>query len=348
MRLLILALTLVLSPCALAQTMSSDLEDRLKSISGANLTVADCHSQVARANESNAVELIYGGQVCAAIKMPLEASFLLLAGQMRATSDILLMPPATQADDQSLMPLYGMLYFGGGLNGVDDDILHDPQSRTRFFELLDQWSPSYSPAYHPGWNARKRPDAELYAATIAQAKADLRTQLDRIIRLVSDEQYYTLAREYNAILARIPHSGLAPGMADFQRFQELREQMRLRGIAIGVDMGPPPPSPDAQSVTMDPTGQSADSPPAAPDKDEQIIPFGADPVVEKCRDQAERMAVSSGGKIDRTQLYTSPKWGLVYRADFVGGDTGSQRFTCTKNFIGMQPIDLGELQPLAR
>jgi len=348
MRLLVFMLALMLSPCALAQSMSSNLEDRLKSISSANLTVADCHSQVARANESNAVELIYGGQVCVAVKKPLEASFLLLVGQMRATTDIFLMPPATQADDRSLMPLYGMLYYGGGLNGADDDILHDPQSRTRLFELLDQWSPSFTPTYHPGWSARKRPDAKLYAATIEQAKADLRTQLDRIVILVSDQQYYALRREYNAILARIPKSGLTPGMADYERFSDLQAQMRLRGIALGVDMGPPPPGPDAQPMKMDATSLSEDFPPAAPGKDERIIPSRADPVVEKCRDQAERMAVSSGGKIDRTQIYTSPQWGAVYRADIVGGEAGSQRFTCTENYTGIQPFELGELQPLPK
>ena len=241
--------SLALSPAVFAQSKVSTLEERLKSINASQLTEVDCTSQIITANESNAVDLMYRGQVCAAVKKPVEASFLLLVSQIRAVSDIMLMPPATQADEQSLMPLYGFLYFGGGLNGLDDDVLHDPQQRARFFELLDRWSPSYSPAYAPGWNARKRPDGKLYASTIAQGKADLRKELDRIIQLDSDDQYYALQREYNAILKRIPKEGLAADAPDSIRLDELRAQKRARGLALGVDMGPLPPSIEALSAS---------------------------------------------------------------------------------------------------
>ena len=341
--------SLALSPCAFAQTNVATLEDRLKSIDASNLAEADCNLQIASANKANAADLIYGGRLCAAVEKPLEASFLLLVGQLRATSDILLMPPATQADDRSLMPLYGMLYYGGGLNGVDDDVLHDPVRRARLFELLDRWSPFYSPTYDPGWNVRKRPDANLYATTIARAKADLGKNLDRVVRLDSDDQYYALQRQYNELLARIPKSdGLKAGTSDYKLFDNLQVRMRERGIAMGVDMGPPPPDPKELAARRESTDSPADSPPPAPEKGEVIIFSHVDSTIDKCTDQAERMAVSEGGKIGRKQVYTSAKWGTIFRADITGGQFGPQRFTCTESFTGMQPFEFGKLQPLPR
>jgi hypothetical protein len=332
----------------MAQTKVSTLDDRIKSIDANMVTTADCLSQTAVAGKSNAADLLYGGQVCAAVKMPLEASFLLLVGQLRAVSDIVLMPPATQSDDRGLMPLYGLLYAGGGMSGVDDNILHDPEKRARLLALLDQWSPSYGPNYDPGWNARKRPDAEKYAATIAQAKADLRKDLDRLVRLDSDDQYYAMQRQYNEVLARIPKTGgLAPGTPDAKLMNDLDVRMRARGIALGVDMGPPPPDPkELAKGGMATAGFPTDFPPPAPEKSESVIPSSADQTIEKCTDQAERTAVSRGGTIKRKLVYTSLKWGTVVRADIVGGDMGPQRFTCTANFTGTQPFEIGKLQPL--
>lgn len=341
----IIAITVsALTPCATAQTTVSTLDDRLKSIDANTLTAADCRSQVEVAGKSNAVDLLLGGKGCAAVKMPVEASFLLLAGQLRAVSDILVMPPATQTDDKALIPLYTLLYFGGGLNGVDDDVLHDPAQRARLLALLDRWSPSYGPDYAPGWNARKRPDAGKYAATIVQAKADLRKNLDRLVRLDSDDRYYAMQRQYNAVLARIPKDGLAPDTPDGKLMDDLQIRMRARGIAIGVDMGPPPPDPKALAAGS--IADFTDFPPPTPGKEESIVSSSTDPTVETCTDQAERMAVSNGGKIERTLVYTTSKWGTVVRADIVGGGMGPQRFTCTANFTGTQPFDLGKLQPL--
>ena len=349
MRLLsVIAAGLALSSPATAQMKAASLGDRIAAIDAKTLTAADCGLQVASAAKANAPSLIYGGRICAAVKMPLEASFLMLAGQLRAASDIQLLPPATQSDDRSLMPLYGILYFGGGLNGVDDDVLHDPVERARFLDLVDRWSPFYGADYEPGWTARKRPDAATYATMIAQAKAVLRKNLDRLVRLDSDDQYYALQSQYNQILARIPASGgLAPDTPDGKLFDGLQKRMRARGIAIGVDMGPPPPNPKDLAVAATTTAESsADFPPASPGKGESIVSASADPAMATCVDQAERMAVASGARIERKQIYSSARWGAVLRADITGGDVGTERYTCTETFTGTQPFDFGKLRPL--
>lgn len=198
------ALALGLCSPAIAQTSASSLAERLKSIDAKKATEADCAVQLAHAATSNGPQLIYGGTICDAVGKAVESSFLLSAGQLRAMIDVLLMPPATQADDQSLIPLYGMLYYGGGVGGVKDEVLREPRERRRFLKLLDEWAPAYSPAYDPGWNARKRPDPAKYRATVAEAKADIRKHLARAIYLLSDDQYYSLNRQFRQLLERNP------------------------------------------------------------------------------------------------------------------------------------------------
>ncbi len=346
---LIAILSFGISSPVLAQGKVATLDDRLKSMDAKTLTVADCLSRIAGAASSNGPDLLYGGRVCALVSKPLESSFLLIAGQLRAASDIILMPPATQSDDRGLMTLYGMLYAGGGMSGVDDEVLHDPAERARFLQLLDAWSPAYGQDYDPGWNARKRPDTARYAATVAQAKTDLRKNLDRLVRLDSDDRYYALQRQYNALLARIPVSGgLAPGTADFTLFNDLERRIRERGIALGVDMGPPPPDfTDPTTVKKEEAAEAATRfPPASPAKGELVVAASVDPIVEKCTDQAERMAVTGGGKIVRTEITSSREWGTILRADIAGGQMGPVRFTCTDTFTGSQPFALGNLRPL--
>jgi hypothetical protein len=149
------------------------------------------------------------------------------------------------------------------------------------------------------------------------------------------------------VLARIPKSGgLAPGTADGKLFDDLQARMRARGIALGVDMGPPPPDANDLAKPTELNASGSDDPPPSPGKGEVTISSRDDPIIDKCTDQAERMAVSQGGKVDRKQVYTSPKWGTVVRADIVGGEFGPERFTCTESFTGTQPMSLGELQPL--
>lgn len=332
----------------LAQDDAATLGQRIEALDTTKPSPAQCDAQLTGAAAGDAPALLYGGRLCSLAAMPVEGSFLLLAGQLRATVDILLLPPATQADDRRLRPLYTMLYYGGGLNGVNDDVLHDPAQRARFLELVDGWQPAYTPAYQPGWTPRKRPEGAAYAAAIARAKAELRQELSRLVRLDSDDRYYALQRAYNAILARVPREGgLSQDSVDGRRFTELQQLMRARGLAIGVDMGPPPPDPSTLAGAGGRAASAADDPPASPGPSEAPATAASGATVASCTDQAERMAVQAGGKVARTLVTTGSRWGTVLRADVTGSDQGAVRFTCSDAFTGEQPFSLGTLQPLS-
>jgi hypothetical protein len=324
-----------------AQSGVESLEDRLKSIDGQTWTETDCNSQLAMATAANAPELIYGGRICKAAGKLVESSFLLGAGQIRALSDVRLLPPATQADDQNLLPLYGMLYFGGGTAGVEDEVLRQPAAREEFILLLDNWQPSYSSTYDPGWGVRKRPDVAQYHSTLAELKSEFRQRLDRTIRLVSDDEYYALHRRFVELLENHPH-GLAAETPEGKLARELQRRSRERAIALGVEVGPPPPDlDDPEDVERHMAEARGDFPPHTPDRNETILSASTDPAVEHCLDLAERLAVTAGGSIVRVSISSSPKWGTIWRADIAGADDAT-RFTCTQRTSSSSPMSWGD------
>lgn len=344
MQVLVIAiLWLGVSSPANGQISLESLGKTLKTIETKTLTEADCLSQIAAMHVSNGPELIYGGQVCDAVKRPEESSLLMTAGQIRAGTDLLLLPPATRADDQDLMDLYAMLYFGGGVAGLKDEVLRDPSSRQRFLGAFEKWMPIYSPTYDPGWKYRKRPDDLKYRETVLKAKSDLRRYFDHVIHLVSDDQYYSLHRQRMQILEG-SRDGIKADTPEGRQLAELEMKIRNRMIALGVDPGPSPADlmADAQKG-----GDSREFPPSSPEKDEQVLSDLNNSVIERCVDLAERSAVSQGGKIVRVLITSSPRWGHIWRADIEGSDQGPERFTCTETTSSSSPLSFGNVPPLA-
>jgi hypothetical protein len=343
---LVAAIWLAISTPALAQASSKTLEEQLKAIDAKVLTKEDCASGLSKAASANAPELIYGGRVCELVGSLVKSSFLFGAGQLRALTDIMLMPPATKADDQGLLPLYTMLYFGGGATGIKDQVLRDPIERQKFLLLLDHWRPSYSQTYDPGWNVRKRPDAEKYYSTVAEAKADLRRQLDRTVRLVSDDQYYSLHRQYMDILERHP-DGLPADTPAGKLAADLQRRIRERMTALGEEVGPSPSELADAAGSQDAFAERDDRfPPHSPNNDEKVLSNTVDPIVDRCLDLAERSAVNLGGKILRVLITSSKKWGTIWRADIAADDEPLTRFTCTETTSSSSPLEIGNIPAL--
>jgi hypothetical protein len=342
------AVWLAISGPASAHANTKTLEERLKAIDAKALTKEDCVSELSRSASANAPELIYGGRVCELVGSFVESSFLFGAGQLRALTDIMLMPPATKADDQGLLPLYTMLYFGGGATGIKDEVLHDPNQRQKFLLLLEQWRPSYSQTYNPGWNARKQPDAEKYHSTVAEAKAGLRQQLDRTVRLVSDDQYYSLHRQYMEILERHP-KGLPADTPAGKLAADLERRIRERMVALGEEVGPSPSDLSDATKERNPNSELREDdrfPPHSPDKDESVLSNAVGPTVDRCLDLAERSAVSQGGKIVRVLVTSSKKWGTIWRADMTADGQPLTRFTCTEATSSSSPLEVDNIPPL--
>lgn len=240
-----------------------------------------------------------------------------------------------------------MLYFGGGAAGVKDEVLRNPIERQKFFTLLEQWRPSYSQTYDPGWKARKRPDAEKYHSTLTEAKAGLRHQLGRTVRLVSDDQYYSLHRQYMEILERHPN-GLPAATPAGKLAADLQRRIRERMVALGEEVGPSPSelADTAKEEDLNPGLRDDRFPPESPEKDETIQSDAVHATIDRCLDLAERSAVSQGGKILRSLITASKKWGIIWRADISGDVKPLTRFTCTETTSSSSPLEIESMSPL--
>lgn len=336
-----LSLGLLSAPASGQQEIGGILK-RLQSVP-ATSTKADCDAELAKSTSSNAFDLFYGAKVCAVAKQKPESSFLLLAGQIRATPDMLAMMPAAQPDAKTAISLYGFIYsYAGGMG--DEGVLRDARSRERLFALLDGWKPIYDAAYNPGWKTSRRASEAEYNRMLADSASGRRHQIERIVRLFSDDAYYALHREERDLYAK-QGGPVEVGTPVSRRLSELARKMNERAVALGVDDMR---MPDTESTNADPADDRRSWPPDAPGKNERVIAGVDDPVVKKCSDSAEFSSVAENSRILRVIVTTTEEWGKVWRADLEGGDLGPTRQVCTSNYSSSRPMDGPEnrLDPL--
>jgi len=219
-----------------AQVTTDNLLERFAALRPGSTTQADCAAQLANATKLNAVNLFYGAGVCYAAKQSAEGSFLMSAGQTRALTDLSLMQPASEADQQAAAALYGIIFFHFGGPGREE-VLRDQATLTSMFQMFDSWVPAYSDEYDPGWRVTKqRPATEAYQAHLAESKAHRRGQLVDISRAFSDQQYYSLHRQFVELQARNP-KGFVTGTPDFELSAQLEQRMSERAKELGISFG---------------------------------------------------------------------------------------------------------------
>ena len=332
--------TLFLGLPVQAQTGGLALADRLAAVDPAKVTAADCEAGMAGASRSNGPDLLHAAWVCFAAKKQVEGAFLLSAGQARSVVDMATMVPASKADADAAVALYGVIYARAGGYG-DDVVLRDPAARDRFFGLIDTWSPVYDMRYDPSWRVRRRPDAAAYSAAIAETKAGRRKQLAEVARLLSDDDYYALHRRHDELLER-QRNRFVDGTPEAARSADLLRRMDERAVALGVRA----PAPADEPGTIMTAGSAPDSPAA----DERVLPDSADPVIRRCADMAEWRTIAAETKVLRTLVTRSPAWGVIWRADIGRSGGSTERLTCTANSSSSRPLEMGDdkLVPLTK
>ena len=310
-----------------------DYVKRIQSIQPKTLSKGECTAQLSKASDLNAADLFYASSVCQALQQDVEANFLLAAAQVRGSTDMALMAPATKADLQAAAGLYGFIfYYAGGPGNIE--VLRTALARDRFFQLFDSWAPKYDAAYSPGWRVGKRPDNAKYRQALDEIKAGRRQQLSEMSRLYSDREYYALQRQFDALQKRTSGT-YVEGTPEAKLSSELQARMQERALALGIHHE----SPEVE--------QTRSTPPSAPGNDETVVSVSADPVVKQCSDWAENLALMSVSKIVRVLVTTGSEWGLVWRADIASSDSPPEmsRFICSQYGTMLQSGDV-ELPPL--
>lgn len=334
-----LATAVFSSVSATAGPVLGGVEDYLKQVTVDPATVSegDCASSVSKANVLNASDLFRASAVCHALHKKVEGNFLLSAAQVRATTDMSMMPPAAKEDVQAMAALYSFIFYYAGGFGTED-VFRDASARAAFFNLFDQWSPVLSDDYSPGWKVAKVPVDGTYGQAALEEKAHRRQQLVNMTRLLSDDDYYALHRQFSELQKR--NSGTyVEGSPDSKLAADLQERMAARARALGVETGSPAGVEDWDRRKM---------PPSAPGADETVVVLGGGAVVKQCSEWAEKMALMTASKIVRVAITTSSKWGVVWRADIASSDEPPEttRFICTKDGTLSESGNAMEMPPL--
>lgn len=313
-----------------AQADPVSLVERVQAIDPAAVEAGDCEVVVSQANSLNGPDLLIGAAVCEAAGLKAETSFLLNVGQSRSVADLMLFVPATKADSDKATELYGFIYYYAGGPGPDE-VFRDGALREKFFALYDSWQPLYGPEYNPGWDARRRPETSTYRSAIEESQLGRRQQLNTLIQLYSDETYYLLHERFQDLQART--AGVyTEGSTDADLANELQRQLSKRAAELGL------------GGNLDETDSIDEQEPAmAPDTpqgDEVAIHGTDDPTAQRCFLMAERLAIGMDGEVSRMLVTYSSEWGTIWRADIVGAERESQRFTCTEYSSSLRPLNM--------
>lgn len=224
----------IASPAS-AQVTTENLLERLRAVQAGPPTEADCAERLANAATLNAVNLFYGAGVCHRAERSGEGNFLIAAGQVRSLTDLSLMQPASETDRQAAGSLYMLVFYYFGGPG-QEEVLRDQDSLASLLQAFDTWAPAYGNDYDPGWQVSARPEPTAYQARLTELKAYRRGQLTDIARAFSDEQYYSLHRQFVDLQARNP-SGFVEGTPDFELSRQLQQRMSDRANELGITFG---------------------------------------------------------------------------------------------------------------
>jgi hypothetical protein len=210
---------------------------------------AQCDAVVDRATQLNASQLFEGSALCVNEKRSFDATFLQIAGQIRAMTDMESLIPKKDEDKLKGASLYGQLFYVNGGAG-DREVYRDPAITQKLLERIDAWMPGFPTDYDPGWQYKKRPSETAYSESVKYTKADRVAQLRWYATLVRNDEYYAAESEVAEIQKRNPR-GIVAGSADYERMQQLSASMNKIVASVGKPDLPPQrpfkfePDPDA-------------------------------------------------------------------------------------------------------
>lgn len=197
-------------------------QERLGSQSGSD-SDRTCRQAIERSALLNGGQLFDAAEACAREGAADDAVFLLLAGQVRALTDLSLLKPVSEEEQRAVTRLYGALYYKYGGSGPDE-LFRDPVRASAMFERLGRWRPAFPEDYYPGWTYRGPVESDRYRAKMDHTIESRLAKLSSYRNLLEDDRYYAVHRERQALLARNDNTiGPDTDAADRARVAELDE-----------------------------------------------------------------------------------------------------------------------------
>lgn len=158
-----------------------------------------CSEAIKNAEQLNADDLWDGAIVCAESDLKHESSFLLIAGQIRAMTDMSLLQPISDEEGVKASNLYGNLYYPFGGSGFDE-INSDSTKFKRLSNQLESWTANLNKEYNPGWQYKIDFKPTYYDQMIECQKRIRIDKLSWYASLAQNDKYHQLDLQLNEIL----------------------------------------------------------------------------------------------------------------------------------------------------
>lgn len=199
-----------------------------------------CDQALLSASELSAMALFSGADKCAVEERPADVNMLLLAGQVRATADMTIFPPADERAEQSMVTLYSALYFQYGGMGFTD-VYRDPGAVDEIAGRVRDLGLALDENYDPGWSYRQTIKISVYQEVLENALNQRLWQVRNLALRFQDDAYYALHMEQTALQRENPvfEAGSPASTRSAEIMTEMREiSGRIRDLPPPEDTTP--------------------------------------------------------------------------------------------------------------
>tara|TARA_B100000446_G_scaffold58129_1_gene54118 strand:- start:294 stop:1460 length:1167 start_codon:yes stop_codon:yes gene_type:complete len=182
-----------------------------------------CIDAINSAEELNAYDLWSGASDCSKSNLKRETNFLLIAGQIRAMSDMGVLEPVSDEEGVKAGDLYGALYYKSGGSGFDE-IYRDAIEFGQLFRDLESWTAKLRKKYNPGWEYKANIDPTYYdQMTICQKKLRI-SKLKWYSSLVQNDEYYEMSTQLSKLQADNP-GAFQVGTDAYKQYQRISSKI---------------------------------------------------------------------------------------------------------------------------
>lgn len=182
-----------------------------------------CSESMGTSEVLNSYGLWKGADACSKYDLKLETNYLLLIGQIRAMTDMVVLKPISDEEGVKVGELYGILYYKTGGAGFEE-IYRDPKTYETLINLIEKWTPTLSADYAPGWIYKSKVDHSFYISMVECQKAVRLSKLKWYSSLIQNNEYYELSNKLDKIRTDNPGAFKA-GTKAYENYQKLNAKM---------------------------------------------------------------------------------------------------------------------------
>jgi hypothetical protein len=158
-----------------------------------------CDAAIAGAAELSGIDLFAAIPDCAESGRNRDINFLVIAGQLKAMTDLTILTPADEKANMAAGALYGQLYYQFGGLGFDE-VYRSPTDVDWLEHQLRNATPTFSGTYNPGWSYKQSAKIDIYDAFYRRQLEERIWQMRNHALLIQNDDYFAIQQEMNDLL----------------------------------------------------------------------------------------------------------------------------------------------------